>query len=133
MSSRVSLSGPMELGQSDFVDSGPAITAVNPALVYLATAERVLMLQGPVGPLFDRMAQWLIGRGTQVRRVVFQGGDELDCRVVVPKRFDASQAAWPAFLAELIDEWEPDCIVLFGQSRHFHKVALERARAIDLP
>lgn len=105
----------------------------NPALACLRRATRVLMLQGPVGPFFDRLTQWLVHRGSQVRRVVLQGGDEADCRAIAPTRFTGRLAEWPAFLGELLESDRPDCLVLFGQGRLYHKVALERARAIDLP
>jgi capsular polysaccharide export protein len=91
------------------------------------------MLQGPVGPFFDRVADWLQRRGTQVERVVFQGGDEQDCRAVKPIPFRQPPTQWPAFLGRLLGTYRPDCIVLFGQMRFYHKVALERARAVDLP
>jgi capsular polysaccharide export protein len=106
---------------------------LNPALARLGRSQRVLMLQGPVGPFFDRVAKWLIGRGTQVKRVTFQGGDEHDCQAVDPIRFSEPLAAWPQTLGALLHSWMPDCIVLFGQSRTYHKVALERARALDIP
>ena len=105
----------------------------NPAFMFLSHASRVLMLQGPVGPFFDRMCGWLKSRGAEVRRVVFQGGDEFDCQALQPERFTAPPAEWPAHFSALVSDWKPDCIVLFGQARHYHKVALERARAIDLP
>lgn len=105
----------------------------NPAFAVLSGARRVLMLQGPVGPFFDRVSSWLSARGCEVRRVVFQGGDERDCRAVRPIRFTGTAATWPAFLGELLATDRPDCVVLFGQGRLYHKVALERARAIDLP
>lgn len=128
-----SLSSPTPVSSVDFVDSGPVTATVNPALLHLAHAQRVLLLQGPVGPFFDRVARWLLSRGTDVRRIVFQGGDQHDSQVVRPIQFSASPNAWPAFLGGLLADWQPDCIVLFGQSRLYHKVALERARAIDLP
>jgi capsular polysaccharide export protein len=106
---------------------------VNPAFACLAHAKRVLMLQGPVGPLFDRMSDWLMRRGSQVERVVFQGGDEEDCKAVKPIPFRQPAGQWPAFLARVLNTYRPDCIVLFGQMRFYHKVALERARAVDLP
>ncbi|MEO5671702.1 MAG: capsular biosynthesis protein [Ramlibacter sp.] len=106
---------------------------LNPALLCLARAKRVLMLQGPVGPFFDRVATWLMQRGTQVRRVVFQAGDDRDCQALEPIRYTDTPAQWPHALASLLDSWQPDCIALFGQSRAYHKVALERARASDIP
>jgi capsular polysaccharide export protein len=105
----------------------------NPALAHLAASRRVLLLQGPIGPFFDRLTTWLRANGTEVRRVVFHGGDLHDCRALVPDRFRGTPAQWPATVRDMFDKLQPDCIVLFGQARHYHKVALEHARAIDLP
>lgn len=105
----------------------------NPAFSCLKGAARVLMLQGPVGPFFDRLAGWLRARGCRVERIVFQGGDEHDCLSVRPTRFRGAPAEWPAYISELLQSQRPDCILLFGQGRFYHKVALERARAMDLP
>jgi capsular polysaccharide export protein len=92
----------------------------NPALVALARSSRVLLLQGPVGPMFDRLTHWLQSGGATVRRVVFQGGDRLDCQAVEPIEFKGPLAHWPAFLEALLEGEEIDCIVLFGQSRTYH-------------
>jgi capsular polysaccharide export protein len=105
----------------------------NPAFTVLARARRVLLLQGPVGPFFDRVTDWLLAHGCCVQRVVFQGGDERDCQALAPVRFTGTPSSWPAFLGDLLGAAPPDCIVLFGQGRVYHKVALERARAMDLP
>lgn len=117
----------------DRIDRWRTPVSVNPALQQLASSERVLLLQGPVGPFFDRLTRWLQTNGTEVRRVVFQGGDEFDCRALAPIRFQRPPAEWPSTFGELLSSWRPDCIVLFGQSRYYHKVALERARALDVP
>jgi capsular polysaccharide export protein len=133
MSSGLILPRQAGLQEGTLLESWREPVTANPAFSFLAGASRVLMLQGPVGPFFDRVATWLMARGTQVRRVVFQGGDELDCQALRPDRFDDHPSAWPAHFAALLNTWKPDCIVLFGQSRQYHKVALERARAMDLP
>jgi capsular polysaccharide export protein len=119
--------------QADILEKWRKPVTVNPAFACVGQARRVLMLQGPVGPFFDRVASWLLGRGTEVRRVVFQGGDEQDCRALPPTRFTGSPAEWPAAFADHLLKFRPDCVMLFGQSRIYHKVALERARANDLP
>jgi capsular polysaccharide export protein len=133
MTERLAFLDEQKFARPDFVDTGPAATSSNPALLCLSSARRVLFLQGPVGPFFDRVARWLLAGGTEVRRVVFQGGDENDCKAVRPIRFNGPASVWPTFFAEQLRRWKPDCIVLFGQSRQYHKVAIERARAIDLP
>jgi capsular polysaccharide export protein len=106
----------------------PQAVAINPALALLARSRCVMLLQGPVGPFFDRLAGWLHRRGTQVHRVVFQGGDAFDCRAVDPIRFDGRVHDWPEFLGRELDRVQPECIVLFGQSRRYHQAAMELAR-----
>ena len=106
----------------------PRLVADNPALARLAHSSRVLLLQGPVGPFFDRLAQWLLGRGAQVHRVVFQAGDRLDCQALEPLVFRGTLEDWPGFLGRLIASYGIDCVALFGQSRPHHAAALEVAR-----
>jgi capsular polysaccharide export protein len=110
-------------------ESAPSVAPLNPALMRLMGSHRVLLLQGPVGPFFDRLAKWLSGRGTEVRRVVFQAGDERDCKAVSPIHFKGATADWPAFFSNLVDQLEIDCVVLFGQSRRYHQEALAIGRA----
>jgi capsular polysaccharide export protein len=100
----------------------------NPALLTLAQAQRVLLLQGPVGPFFDRLTNWLRGRGTAVHRVVFQGGDRHDCQALKPIEYRGSPADWPAACARICDEVQPQVIVLFGQARYYHVQAMRVAR-----
>lgn len=107
----------------------PARVPGNPALQHLARARGVLLLQGPVGPFFDRLTRWLIGCGAAVHRVAFQPGDVRDCRACSPIRFGGNAAEWPGFFDALVDQFGIDTVVLFGQSRKHHSAALERARA----
>lgn len=107
--------------------------AANPALTTLSGSRRVLQLQGPVGPFYDRMAHWLHRCGARVDRVVFQGGDRHDCQTVAPIDFVGPPASWPAFLGDLISRRGIDCIVLFGQSRAYHRPAIELARDAGIP
>jgi capsular polysaccharide export protein len=101
----------------------------NPALLTLACARRVLLLQGPVGPFFDRLTLWLRAQGADVHRVVFQAGDRHDSTAVVPMHFTGKPSGWPAFLEELLTSLDIDAVVLFGQSRPHHAAAIRTARA----
>ena len=111
-----------------------ALTAVpcNPALLALARARHVVLLQGPVGPFFDRLSRWLLARGANVSRVAFQPGDECDSRCVQPLRYKGDLAHWPTWFDALVASLGADTVVLFGQSRRHHALALERARALGL-
>jgi capsular polysaccharide export protein len=75
--------------------------------------------------MFDRLAMWLQQRGARVQRVAFQGGDVHDSRFLEPVLFKQPFADWPAFLGQLLAQQQTDCVVLFGQSRQYHKVAIE--------
>ena len=108
-------------------------SAVNPAYALLAAAGKVLLLQGPVGPFFDRLADWLLRREAEVTRVVLQGGDLRDCQAVAPLVYDGALAEWPSWLRGLIERSRPDCIVLFGQSRLYHRVALRLGAELAVP
>lgn len=107
--------------------------AINPALIQLKKSQRILLLQGPVGPFFDRLAHWLTGREIEVNRVVFQGGDDYDCKFLTPIRYFGTPADWRDYLITLVKRLNIDCFVMFGQSRKYHVVAREYAREIGLP
>lgn len=100
----------------------------NPALLRLLNARRVLLLQGPVGPFFDRLAVWLQEGGTAVQRVAFHPGDVADCQALRPLTFRHPPALWRSYLDGLITADRIDTIVLFGQSRRHHAAAIELAR-----
>ena len=107
----------------------PEITPCNPALRCLQQAKSVLLLQGPVGAFFDRLSTWLLQQGAQVRRVAFQGGDVYDSQVLVPIAFKQALQNWPAFFQQLLQTHQVDCVVLFGQSRKHHHVAIELCKS----
>jgi capsular polysaccharide export protein len=104
----------------------------NPALLTLACARRVLLLQGPVGPFFDRLTGWLRAQGAEVHRVAFQPGDVHDSRALRPIRYTGDAHAWPEFLRKLLVRRDIDAVVLFGQAREHHQAALELAKAMGV-
>ena len=129
------LSNPLpEAGTAAAPAPAPARAAVssNPALLRLAHAKRVLLLQGPVGPFFDRLTRWLNAQGAEVHRVVFHAGDRRDCQAVTPIAFTGSRSEWPAFLDELLQRLGIDTLVLFGQARTPHALAIAQAKAKGL-
>lgn len=107
----------------------PQPTPCNPALLRLQSAQSVLLLQGPVGPFFDRLAAWLMKQGAQVQRVAFQGGDVHDSQVLKPITFQKSPQDWPGFVSQVLQTYQTDCVVLFGQSRLYHRTAIELCKA----
>ena len=103
-----------------------AKVAENPALVFLTGKRSVLLLQGPVGPFFDRLTSWLEVGGSVVNRIVFSGGDLRDSQSKKRAiRFTQPLTDWPTFLVEKLAALQVQAVVLFGQDRPYHKKAIK--------
>lgn len=106
--------------------------STNPAFERIQSSSSFLLLQGPLGPFFDRLTHWLQERGKRVSRVAFQAGDVHDCRAIEPVIYRGTPAAWRDFLSNLVTRLDVDCIILFGQSRFYHQVARELATELNI-
>ena len=88
----------------------------------------ILMLQGPHGPFFDRVAGLLRETGAQVWRVSFNAGDEFfwsdSARLI---RHASQPEDWPAHLDRIITEKGVTDIVLYGDVRPIHAAARDAA------
>src|SRR3990170_2158527 len=88
--------------------------------------KRVLLLQGPLGPFFRRLACDLENIGAKVFKVNFNGGDWF----FYPTRainYRGDLEAWPDFFERLLTELSIDVVFLFGDCRPIHKLAHEIA------
>lgn len=94
---------------------------------------RPLLLQGPMGPFFARLAEFLERHGQTVRKVNCNGGDAWFYRRPGALSYRGSLEDWPAWLRRQVQEQRVDAIVLFGQVRPLHVAALELARELDIP
>ena len=93
---------------------------------------RVLLLQGPVGPFFARLARRLQEAGARhVQKVNFNGGDWLfsPCGAL---NYRGSMALWPEALRRHVDEHSIDTLVLYGDCRPIHRAAHELAERMGL-
>lgn len=97
----------------------------NPAWESLLRCKRLLLLQGPVGPFFDRLGASLRQRGALVTRIAFHGGDLWDSRLLPALPFCGHPSEWRSFLRDLLATRDIRGVALFGQSRHYHEVALD--------
>jgi len=88
--------------------------------------ERVLLLQGPVGPFFRRLADDLALAGAQVFKINFNGGDWL----FYPGgafNYRGRMEDWPQYFEALLDQLNVEVVMLFGDCRPIHKLAHEIA------
>jgi capsular polysaccharide export protein len=93
---------------------------------------RVLLLQGPHGPFFSRVARALLEAGARtVEKINFNGGDIL----YYPGQastYSGALSDWPVFLDAYLKQNEIDCIFMFGDCRPMHRAASTVAQARGL-
>jgi len=83
---------------------------------------RVLLLQGPLGPFFRRLAVDLERAGAKVFKVNFNGGDWF----FYPRsafNFRGGLDAWPEYFEGLLEQLDVDLVMLFGDCRPLHRIA----------
>ena len=83
-----------------------------------------LFLQGPVGPFFSELAQCLADDGFKVHRINFNGGDRVSWKLKNAIDFRESIEAWPTFLDRHLRQWAITDVLLFGDCRPLHRVAI---------
>jgi len=92
--------------------------------------ERVfLFLQGPISPFFPMIAKDLEARGARTIRVNLCFGDVLFWRRGGSVNYRGTREGWPAFIAELMDREGVSDLLLLGEQRYYHRMAIEAAQA----
>ncbi|RNJ81111.1 capsule biosynthesis protein [Neisseria meningitidis] len=91
----------------------------------LESAENILLLQGPVGDFFQRLADWLTANGKTVHKFNFNAGDDY---FYLPTQahtvaFNDSYDAFPEFLQKYIVQHHIQAVVCFGDTRPYHLLA----------
>ena len=93
---------------------------------------RVMLLQGPAGPFFKRVAHQLRQRGATLTKVNFNAGDDLFYRGPEVVHYRGSFSDWRQFVTSLARRARIEVLLLFGDCRRYHRVAIEQARALGL-
>jgi capsule polysaccharide modification protein KpsS len=83
--------------------------------------KNVLLLQGPIGPFFRRLARDLEARGCRVTKVALNAGDALYYLGTGHVPYRGSFEKWPAFVERLIREREIDTVFALGDMRPYHR------------
>lgn len=93
------------------------------ALKNLLSGNKYLLLQGPMGPFFNNMAEWLESQGREARNVIFNGGDRFYCRkrrIYIYRQKSINFSHW---LKETWNDYPFDTILCFGDCRQLHLIA----------
>lgn len=89
--------------------------------------KRFLFLQGPVSPLFQEVGAALRALGHKAHRINLHWGDRLFWRGPGATDYRGTLEAWPAFIAGFLDRHRITHIVLLGEQRAYHKIAIAAA------
>jgi capsule polysaccharide modification protein KpsS len=92
----------------------------------------ILLLQGPIGPFFFRLATELTDRGFRVHKVNLNGGDKLFYKHPGAIDYAGELQHWDAFLERLIINKKIGRIYLYGDCRVYHRIAREVAKRLDV-
>jgi len=93
---------------------------------------KLLMLQGPLSPLYARIADILEKSGTEVIRIHLSGADAAAWGRRRAIAFRGRREAWPGFLHDVMTAQRPDALLLHGDRRPMHKTAVALAGAIGI-
>lgn len=104
-----------------------------PGYYNLLQCRRVLMLQGPMGTFFNRVAAWLKEQDIVVKKINFSGGDWLFHRKLDAVDYKGEQELFPLFLREFLVEHDIDGVLCFGDCRSYHMAAKRVADALGVP
>lgn len=95
----------------------------------LLLSERILLLQGPMGSFFTRLAQWLEKQDIQCFKVNLNGGDQFDSRHMRQSfDFTGEYSQFSAWVEELLLQQEIDTVLCFGDCRQYHQVVKKLAQ-----
>lgn len=97
-----------------------------------AEPRKFLMLQGPHGPFFLQLARRLRQAGHDVYRIGFNAGDGYFWGRSHYQTFTNVDDSWEEYLSDFLAENEITDIVLYGDTRWRHSVALKLGRALGL-
>ena len=89
---------------------------------------KFLFLQGPITPFFRDLANALSNADCECFRINLCLGDKLFWRGRRSTDFKGTQQQWPAFIDSFYERHQITDVVLLGEQRFYHKVAIELAR-----
>ena len=88
-----------------------------------------LFLQGPISPFFAQVAEGLRALGHQVQRINLHLGDRVFWGATGSVDFTGRADEWPAWIADFLTRHAITDLLLIGEQRPYHRVAIEAAKA----
>lgn len=96
------------------------------------TKRTFLFLQGPMSPFFSRLGIHLRAEGHAVHRINLCPGDQIFWRAGGAHNFRGRFGAWPTFIERFLNSNEVTDLIMLGDCRPHHRVAIEAAKNADV-
>jgi capsular polysaccharide export protein len=93
------------------------------------TQRTFLFLQGLATPFFARLAEQIATRGHKVERINLSGGDWVFWPRLGAVNYRGHFSDWRGFLGGFLHERDVTDVILFGDCRPYHRVAVDLARS----
>lgn len=93
---------------------------------------RILLLQGPMGPFFSKLARYLSQQGCDVGKINFNAGDALFYRFPGATSYTGRHEDLYDWLKAHVRTHRYEAMALFGQSRPVHQIARKVAKELGL-
>ncbi|WP_298820867.1 capsular biosynthesis protein [uncultured Roseibium sp.] len=87
----------------------------------------ILFLQGPLSPFYRQAGEALRKKGFRVHRLNFCAGDWLHWHGEGSASFKSDKRHWPDFISEYLRKNQITDLVLHGDQRLYHRIAIEEA------
>ncbi len=95
--------------------------------------QKFLFLQGPHGPYFAELGQALVSSGYSVCKIGFNRGDRFFWPQDLPyTAYTGDEAHWPVALEQHIRDEKITDIVLYGDARPLHRIAVQAAHQLGI-
>ncbi|ASP32533.1 capsule biosynthesis protein [Labrenzia sp. VG12] len=105
-----------------------AVETGRPVDEAVRSERNILFLQGPLSPLYKQTGGILKSRGLGVYRINFCAGDWLHWHGDGCTSYKGSVGDWQAFIDRFLDTYGITDLVLHGDQRIYHRLAIECAR-----
>lgn len=106
--------------------------SLNNTIKQLVSQRHILLLQGPIGSFFSYLSGYLGERDCVVHKIHFHAGDAIFYRGDRVMHYRGSKAEWEQHLLAYLDKHQIKAIVLFGEWRPLHQIAIQLAKANNL-
>lgn len=87
-----------------------------------------LFLQGPISPFFSKIGTALAAQGHVVHGINFSIGDQLFWRGPNRHNYRGRLRDWPTFVGDFLDRHGITDLILLGEQRDYHKLAIQAAK-----